>query len=314
MPTYSQPQPIPVPTGGSTRRSPSTARSPYGRHARDRGATTGGGAREWSSPFQRPRSSASHSSGSSSLLFPMDPERGSSSSASSSRHGSAEPPFLYDVPHSPNSPQADWPVCPLCRQMYYGAPAPAQPSRGRSPRQNTALCPVCQREAWQREQHARRRPPESDFSPARHRDARWENESQSSRSTYRQGRAAPEARLVCPSSHGTWPHSDVSIQRSYYCTAPSTHVIGRPFPSYGGPTPPHRPSQPYPMYQTGPWTDPGTLPPATPFVGAYHPQYQLPQLITQLHRRPAPASDVSRAHPGDPFGAASAPTFSHFRR
>ena len=317
---YSKPQQIPTPPGGHRRRSPSAARSPYARYAPDGPAASGGWVPGWASDPQRPRSSASHCSNGSDLLFPMDSERGSnaSSSSSSSRRGSVEPPLLYGVPDGPDA-HLHLPVCGVCGQRYYG-PAPArvqQPSRGRARREDVELCPVCQRDAWQREQNVARRPLPTGGDPTFSPPSRRRRESQASTQTFCYEVPTPTRSGPMPvpaPARGTSPRAASSAPRSRRAVAgPSTHVLVDPFPSYGRrPIPHHRPSQPRHALGTGPWTDPGTLPPSTPVIGAYHPPYQLPQLITQLQRPPVPASNVSR--PGDPFGIASAPPASHMWR
>ena len=166
--SHARPVNIPAPPGGRTRSPPSPARSPYVRSARDGGTPPSAWSQEWSDA-PRPRSSASRYSSGSDLLFPMDSERGSGSSAGSSRHGSAEPPFMYSIPQSPSytNGAVRYPTCSECGRPYYGpAPAPGSPSRGRSRRTDTALCPACHPTTWQPQQvQAVRRSSQRGFSP-----------------------------------------------------------------------------------------------------------------------------------------------------
>ncbi|KAH9945861.1 uncharacterized protein BXZ73DRAFT_95381 [Epithele typhae] len=349
-----RPQPIPAVAGGRPRRrSPSAARSTYAGfpdaasgHTSSRAATPAYPVppTEWPSSrgqHPRPGSAASGSSGSD-LLFPMDSERGSSGSASSSRRGSfgPAPQYLYDLPTpSPYGPDPDQrniaalPVCTLCRRQYYPG-SPTSPSRGRSPRDVTALCPVCQREEWEHQRRATHRSPTSDasFSPAsdRTRGARS--------ATYRDRHAFPEPPSGASSSHPR-PPAPPTLSSSTSASArplpahgpplhrpdarpdagPATHAnLGRPFPAYRAPSSPTAPRR-APSGQTrsaAPWTDPYTLPPAELVVGPYQPAPRLPQLIAQVRRPAEPSSHVSRPRTADPFGATatSMPARSHHRR
>lgn len=295
-------QPIDISSSArSRRRSPSLARSAYSREDSDSGQSQG-----WCSPFYRPKSSASRSSGgySSDLIFPMDSERASSSS--SSRHGSVEPAFLYDIPtrHPPPSSVPSMPVCSDCGQRVYGL-TPTQ-NHDRSSRSLALLCPSCQtRGTWQQ---APREPSNDDcYGSAGYHPPYTMHERHPA--SYQPRWQVPRERQRVQST--SRPHfSPFAAVRSCSPGA-STHVLGRAFPSFGAPVPPRHASQPFPPSS---WIDPRTLPPATLAVGSYHREYQLPRLISQVQQRAPPASNISRPRTADPFGVSSSSRYTQRRQ
>ncbi|KAI0748542.1 hypothetical protein C8Q80DRAFT_745451 [Daedaleopsis nitida] len=292
-------QPIPIsPTSRSRMRSPSPARSTYSRFSRD--GSDSGRSQEWHSPFHRPASSASRSSGghSSDLIFSMDSER--SSSSSSSRHGSAEPGFLYDDPcgyYVPDEPPAML-VCLRCRRQFYGN-TPPRGAYDRTRRDEPLVCPSCtQRESWQ---PAPRPAPDDDFyesagyHPQRSTHGRRSQSYRSSQTQQpptdtRSGRQrmqsmSPIPLRVCPQAK-----CSRRADPPTYTPMP-THFLGRAFPAYRDRAPAAS-QQPFPPSA---WAD-HALPPATPV------------------QRAAPASHISRPRTPDPFGASTSSRHVHHRR
>ncbi|RDX56498.1 hypothetical protein OH76DRAFT_1395616 [Lentinus brumalis] len=93
-------------------------------------------------------------------------------------------------------------------------------------------------------------------------------------------------------------------------TGTAIHVVGRAFPSCGGPIPSRHAPQPYPPSA---WTNPDPLPQFTPVTGSYRPPYQLPRLIAQVQQRSSPANDISRPRTADPYGVSSS-RYTHHRQ
>ncbi|TFK92283.1 hypothetical protein K466DRAFT_240870 [Polyporus arcularius HHB13444] len=278
--SYRPSAPRPIPGQGRSSSPPAPrACSRFSRDGSDSGHSQG-----CSSP--RPRSSASRSSGgnSSDLIFPMDSERGSNSG--SSRHGSVEPDFLYETPRGD---QAVWdprtmPVCSRCGRQYYGhVPLPVH-------NRITAICPVCSLQ--ESRERAQQRAPDDNFYTT---------------TGYHVQRGRPAERHL--SSHVP-RQAELHRNGRQRVHSTATHVVGRAFPSYGGPIPSRHAPQPYPPSA---WTNPDPLPRFTPVAGSYRSPYQLPHLIAQVQQRSPPANDISRPRTADPYGVSSS-RYTHHRQ
>ncbi|KAI1794631.1 hypothetical protein LXA43DRAFT_115247 [Ganoderma leucocontextum] len=286
MSSYHPTMPRPIPAGG---RSPSPSTSAHSGSSSQRGSDFSHG---WQWRHPPARSSSGHSSD---LIFSMEPEP---RSASGSPHpGGAEQPFLYEVP-SPwhgQPPPGTVPVCPRCRRQFY-ADHSSQQNHGVMYRARTVLCPSCE-ELESLSQQASRRDEDEFYASS---SARRDRTPRQYPNTY-QRQHQPTTPTSRPRLHST---SSPSLHpASYSCrvgtsahSTNTTHVVGRAFPSYGGHAPPPYPSPPpytrsisQPHRAAPRWT----AMPATFVTGSYRPQYQLPQLITQLEHRAAPAPTIS---------------------
>ncbi|PIL24248.1 hypothetical protein GSI_14001 [Ganoderma sinense ZZ0214-1] len=276
MSSYHPTMPRPIPAGGG--RSPSPTTSAHS------GSSSQGGldfSHGWNWRHPPARSSSGHSSD---LIFSMEPEPRSASG--SPCPGSADQPFLYDVP-SPwhaQPPPGTVPVCPRCRRQFYAADHPSQQNHGHNGmyRPRALLCPSC--EELESLSHRASRRDEDDFFALS--SGRRDRTPRQYPNTY-QPQHEP------PTPTGRRHQHSTSAQLTN-----TTHIVGRAFPSYNGHPPPYPSPPPYTRsvsqpHQSAPRWTAVSLPPATFVTGSYRPQYQLPQLITQLEHRAPPAPTIS---------------------
>ena len=292
MSSYHPTMPRPIPAGGG--RSPSPTTSAHSRSSSQGGSDFSHG---WHWRHPPARSSSGHSSD---LIFSMEPEPRSASG--SPRPGSADQPFLYDVP-SPwhaQPPPGTVPVCPRCRRQFYAADHLSQRNHnGAMCHPRTLLCPSCE-ELESLSQRASRHDEDDFYASSSGRRARTPRQYPS---TY-QPQHEPPTPTGRRHQHSKPPSSLHLASLSGHPAGTSaqlttaTHIVGRAFPSYNGHPPPYPSPPPYTRsisqpHQAAPRWTAVSLPPATFVTGSYRPQYQLPQLITQLEHRAAPAPTIS---------------------